>query len=128
MSNTAIFVPKLGTASADSTFSGSWLAQNLWDGIATSSWASTSTAFPHYFIIDFGAVYSISWLLLQPRISARQSCGDWQLYVSSDGVTWGTAITTGTFASDTANLKIITFTAVSTRYVKFVGVNAASGH
>src|SRR5262249_42299737 len=51
----------------------------------------------------------------------------YQFYVSPDGITWGSAVATGTLAADTTE-KTVRFTAKTGRYVRLVAVSEINGN
>lgn len=79
-----------GTAAADSTYSGSYLAYLAMDGNASNFWNSAATAFPHWLLHDgvsgIAVQYSIDCLLHQ-----GQAPKTFELRHSADGgTTWAT--------------------------------------
>jgi len=83
---------------------------------------------PHEIQIDLGASYSVTAMQYTPRSDGNQNgmVKDYEFYVS-DGVTdWGTAVKTGTFGTSTTPT-LVTFTAKTGRYIRFVGLNEVNG-
>ncbi|PHE12688.1 metalloprotease [Bacillus pseudomycoides] len=74
---------------------------------------------PHEIQIDLGATYSLSKFSYLPRQDGTPNgtIKNYEFYVSSDGVNWGTAVATGTFANDTT-LKQVGFVIKTGRYIK----------
>jgi hypothetical protein len=73
-------------------------------------------------------VYLVDGLTYLPRQdgNVNGTILGYELYVSTDGVTWGTAVIAGTFASDTT-AKTVRFIAKSGRYVKLVALSEING-
>jgi hypothetical protein len=57
---------------------------------------------------------------------ANGTIAGYQVYVSPDGTTWGTAVAAGTLAANT-NEKTVRFTAKTGRYVRLVAVSEMNG-
>src|ERR1044072_7592100 len=81
---------------------------------------------PHWLTIDMHRSTSVSGLRYLPRpapgINGR--IGGYQVHVSSDGTNWGSPGATGTFA-DTGLEKVVTFKAVTARFVRLTAVSEA---
>jgi hypothetical protein len=82
-----------GTASADTTFSGTYVPANAFDGNNTTSWASASTAMPHWLQYDFGAGNAkdiVQWGIQSIFTSgySQYTPKDFSLQYSDDGTTW----------------------------------------
>ena len=94
---------------------GSGAAANAIDGDPTTIWHTEwKTALPrppHHFIIDMGAPQRLSALRYLPRPGGTNgTIGEYKVYVSADGVSWGTAVATGDFrthAGGNAALKTV---------------------
>jgi len=103
--NSGSLIPQTGRqVSADSQETSCYngAAKNAIDGNPSTMWhtqfcgASPST--PHWIQINLGASYSLTGLQYLPR---QDGCSHgwikgYAIYVSSDGVNWGTAVATGT--------------------------------
>ncbi|PET92644.1 M6 family metalloprotease domain-containing protein, partial [Bacillus cereus] len=74
---------------------------------------------PHEIQIDLGAIYNLSKFSYLPRQDGQinGTIKDYEFYVSSDGVNWGTAVSIGVFANNT-NLKEVSFANKTGRYIK----------
>lgn len=65
---------------------------------------------PHEITVDLGATYDVSALHCLPRqTQSNGRIADYQVFTSTDGVTWGTPAASGTFA-DTAAQQDAAFT------------------
>ncbi|MBE3641462.1 M6 family metalloprotease domain-containing protein [Bacillus cereus] len=74
---------------------------------------------PHEIQIDLGATYNLSKFSYLPRQDGQinGTIKDYEFYVSSDGVNWGTAVSIGAFANNT-NLKEVSFANKTGRYIR----------
>jgi len=79
---------------------------------------------PHEIQIDLGGFYDICGFRQLPRQGEYPNgmIKDYEFYVSSDGVTWGTAVASGTFADDKTE-KQVSFDCILGRYVRLVALS-----
>ena len=117
------------SASDQETAGENGVAANVLDGSAAtiwhSRWSPTVAPLPHWITIDMKAVTSVSGLRYLPRASVPNGrIGAYQIHVSADGVAWGTAAASGTWADSSAE-KTVTFTARSGRYVRLTATTEA---
>lgn len=87
------------------------------------------TPLPHEIQVDLGATYSISGFRYLPRqdTSPNGRIGQYEFYVSTDGVTWGTAAATGTFVNDAVEKEAL-FPARTGKFVRLRALTDASGN
>ncbi len=115
----------------------SWLfdgrGRNALDGDNWSLWCTKYSGFndpdyPHEMQIDLGQVRTIDGFRYLPRqdFSTRGRVANWEFYVSDDGVNWGPAQSTGTFANSFSE-KEARFPAVTGRYVRFRALSEVYG-
>src|SRR5512146_2325886 len=64
----------------------------------TLFWASNNEK-PAHLIIDFGAAKTFDIVEIDPSSDAARVMRSWEIYVSDDGLTWGSAIKTGGFGT-----------------------------
>ena len=64
--------------------------------------------------------------LPRPAPGRNGNIGQYQIYVSTDGTTWGSPVATGTFADNSAQ-KTVTFPARTVRYVRLRALTEAGG-
>lgn len=101
------------------------------DGDSSTMWHSAwsqvepDAPYPHWISLDLGAAYDVKGLDYQVRIG-NGAIKDYEVYVSTDGTTWGSAVKTGSFAS-TTGVQHLDLPATRGRYVKLVGLNAVNG-
>ncbi|MFF1823553.1 endo-alpha-N-acetylgalactosaminidase family protein [Kribbella sp. NPDC058245] len=94
-----------------------------------SAWSEVSTpaGFPHHMTLDLGSTYQVNGLSYLPRQSGTNGMfKGYEVYVSTDGQTWGSPVATGQFPNSTA-VQRVDFPAVAGRYVKFVGTSSLNG-
>ena len=87
---------------------------------------------PHEIQINLGASYSVSGIRYLPRQdggggAANGRIGQYEVYVSTDGVNWGTAVATGTFANN-ASQKEVRFTAKTGQYLRLRALSEVNGN
>jgi galactose oxidase len=117
------------TASADSQESAN-PAGNVLDGNGTTFWHSeyspTLVPLPHSITIDMKSAQLISGLSYLPRQdnNLNGTIGNYAIYVSNDGSTWGSPVTTGTWADDNT-VKYAVFPSVSARFVRLTALTEA---
>src|SRR5208283_2438223 len=92
------------------TVCGNYGAVNSFDGNPATfwhtQWCPSTASLPHDIQINLGATYNISGFEYLPR---QDGCShgwisQYQFYVSTDGVNWGTPVASGTFNYGTATL------------------------
>jgi len=98
----------------------------------STQWTPTSPAHPHEIHIDLGGFYDICGFRYLPRQDVGPGdengmINEYEFYVSSDGVTWGTAVATGTFAKDKTE-KQVSFENTLGRYVRLIALSEVNGN
>ena len=83
---------------------------------------------PHEIQINLGSVVPVSGFRYLPRQDGPSigNIGNYQFFVSMDGVSWGTPVATGTFANSSGE-KQVTFTTKSGRYVRLKALSEVHG-
>ena len=107
-------------------------ARNAFDGdvrtIWHTQWEAASPRHPHIIEIDLGAVHNLNGFQYLPRqdggINGRVQ--DYALYVSQDGVKWGSAVARGTFPNN-AQQQEVWFVQTQGRYVRFDALSEVNG-
>jgi lysophospholipase L1-like esterase len=105
---------------------------NVFDGntstIWHTQWYPTSSQLPHEIQINLGAVYTTTGFRYLPRqdggVNGR--IGQYEFYVSTDGVNWGSPVATGTFAN-TATEKEVLFTQTTGQYIRLRALSEVNG-
>ena len=89
-------------------------------------WGNTYP-WPHEIVIDMGKAYTINELYYRANTNNlapwEGRVADYKVYLSDDGVNWGTAIVTGTFFN-TWIRQYALFPDRTGRYLKFSGINS----
>ena len=106
-----------------------YVGENAVDGDPNTIWhtpwkVGEVTTHPHHIIVDLKGTFSMEGLAYLPRRSPENGrIGDYSVYISADGSTWGEPIATGTWV-DSVELQNCYFSqATSGRYVKLVSEN-----
>lgn len=116
--------------------SGSWgpatPATSAIDGNPTTFWHTewyyVQPGFPHEVQINLGASYNITGFRHLPRQDGRLygRVGQYEFYVSVDGVNWGTPVASGTFANTAAETTVPSIAKLG-RYVRFRAFSCYDG-
>jgi galactose oxidase len=123
-------LPRTGwAASADSqeTAGEDGRAQNVLDGNTNTIWHSAyTTKLPHKLTIDMKKRYLVSGLAYLPRPAAAANgrIGRYTIETSANGVDWGGAVSSGTFA-DSPVVQSRTFAPRIARYVRLTALSEA---
>ncbi|GAA1959606.1 discoidin domain-containing protein [Catenulispora subtropica] len=84
-----------------------------------TEWYNAAPGFPHEIQLDLGAEYAVDGFRYLPRqdggVNGR--VGSYEVYVSDSATSWGTPVSTGTFA-DTADEKTLSFPSARGRYLR----------
>ena len=107
---------------ASSSYSG-YPASNVLDGNTSSAW-SDNASLPATLDIDMGFAQTLGGLTMTPDSCCHPK--DYEVYLSSDGSTWGSAIATGTWANDNIN-KTAYFSPQKLRYARLKILTKWSG-
>jgi len=121
-----------GVDSSDDATGGQ--AANAIDGDTTTQWhtawsqVSTPPPYPHWITVDLGASYDLSAVGYLPRQDGGTNgiIKSYQIYVSSDGVNWGSAVAAGDFATSGTAEQTVPVTARG-RYVKLLATASRNG-
>lgn len=95
-----------------------------------TAWGANEPKCPHTIIIDMRTSYYVSALTYLGRQDGNDNgkVKDYEVYISADGKTWGTACATGQFTKTTA-LQVAKFaTPKEGRYIKFVAKSEVNGN
>jgi hypothetical protein len=84
---------------------------------------------PHEIQIDLGSSANLNSFLYVPRKDGSTNgwIGQYEFYVSTDGVNWGSPVAAGTFPNDSTN-KQVTFTSAAGRYVRLRALSEVNGN
>jgi galactose oxidase len=122
------------TADNEETAIPGYTAAAAIDGNAASFWhtrwiGSPDPPLPHTLTIDMHDTLTVGGLKYLPRPAAtgrNGNIGKYQIHVSTNGTSWGTAVATGTFADDSAE-KTVSFPTRSARFVRLTALTEAGG-
>ena len=119
-------------------------ATNAFDGNTATfwhtQWSAASPPPPHEIQINLGASYVVNGFTYLPRQDgcSNGTIGQYEFYVSTDGVNWGTPVASGTFNYGTAVFACggatvlpaqqINFTAATGSYVRLRALSEVSGN
>ena len=87
-----------------------------------TEWGANEPRCPHQLVVDMAKVYKVTAITYLARQDGNQNgmVKAYEVYLSNDGKTWGTAVATGTF-KNTTSLQVATLkTPTKGRYLKFV--------
>ncbi|MER5867507.1 phospholipase C, phosphocholine-specific [Kitasatospora sp. NPDC002040] len=89
-------------------------------------WSGSTDPLPHEIQLDLGGNRTVTGLSYLPRQDggANGRIGSYELYLSTDGSTWGAPAATGSFA-DTAALKTVRCWPTTARYVRLRALSEA---
>jgi chitodextrinase len=92
-------------------------AQNALDGVATTRWdTATSQVYGQYFQVDLQSNRNFSTIVLDTSGSSSDYPRKYEVYTSTDGLTWGAAVAAGSGNSVTT----IHFPTQFARYIRIV--------
>ncbi|MGW7328980.1 discoidin domain-containing protein [Streptomyces sp. NPDC054840] len=120
------------TASDEETVGENGRAANVLDGKDDTLWHSkyvpTPTPLPHSITIDMHRTAVVSALVYHPRSTGPNGrVGAYSVATSTDGVTFGTPVATGTWRDDDT-VKTATFTrTASARFIRLTATSEAGG-
>ena len=96
-----------------------------------TEWCHGAPPTPHEIQIDLGGSYTIGGFQYLPRQDqfSNGNIANYEFYVSTDGVNWGTAVATGTLMTSASDhtQKQVTFTSVAGRYIRLRALTEVSG-
>jgi hypothetical protein len=126
------------------TVCGKYGAVNSFDGNPSTfwhtQWCPSIAPLPHQIAINLGATYNITGSTYLPR---QDGCSNgwisqYQFYVSTDGVNWGSPVASGTFNYGTAKTGCpgasvppaiqVLFPTTSGQYVRLVALSEVNGN
>jgi beta-galactosidase len=119
--------------SADSQHSGNE-AKMAFDGKNNTFWHTeyqgSEPQCPHTLIVDMSALYKVTAFTYLARQDGSQNgmVKAYEVYLSTDGQTWGTAVATGEFKNTTSQQVATLKSATVGRYLKFVAKSEINGN
>jgi hypothetical protein len=106
------------------------------DGNPATKWHTAYTPkdpanvpYPHVLTVNLGTSYPVNGIRYLPRQDGEVNgtIAQYEVYVSADGSTWGTAVASGTFASNTT-MKTVMFAEKTGQYVRLKGLSEINGN
>jgi alpha-glucosidase len=122
----------LNYVDSQDTNGGDYGAVNAFDGDPATMWVTewylSSPWPPHEIRINLGASYDVTGFRYLPRQDglSHGNIAQYAFYVSADGVTWGSAVATGTF-SDGSHEQQVLFTAKRGQYIRLRALTEVNG-
>ncbi|WP_229402212.1 PQQ-dependent sugar dehydrogenase [Micromonospora okii] len=106
-------------------------ATNVLDGDPATFWHSryrlSSLPHPHWIDLDLNASHRVNRLYYLPRQdSADGRITGYEVYLSSDGATWGSPVASGTFPNSAAE-QTVTIPPTTARYVRLRALGEVNG-
>jgi hypothetical protein len=112
-------LPRTGWVASASVTGGADTAAKAIDGDGGTRWSSgTAQVNGQYFQVDMGSAQTFDRVVMESGADYARS---YQIFVSTDGATWGTAVATGTGAGTTLT---VTFPVQTKRWVRVVQTSA----
>lgn len=116
------------TITADS-FQAGYEPTKALDKQTTTAWrtkyVSSATPYPHWLIVNMKiakAVAGIDYLPRQATTTTNGNIGKYQVALSADGKTWGTAVANGTW-NGTSSVKQVRFAAATGSYLRLLALS-----
>ncbi|MFI5088974.1 MAG: N,N-dimethylformamidase beta subunit family domain-containing protein, partial [Terriglobales bacterium] len=128
------------------TICGNGVGTNAFDGNPSTMWHTqfcpTATPMPHQISINLGASYNLVAFQYLPRQDGS-ACGwikDYEFYVSSDGVNWGSPVASGNFSyanlskncpgpgAGVPSARQVAFSQTTGQYIRLVALSELHGN
>jgi len=104
------------------------------DGLTTTfwhtQWFAAQPPYPHWLIVDLRTTWNLTGFRYLPQQdgTGTGTVNTYEFYVSPDGVTWGSPVSSGSFTPGDATEKTKLFSGRTARYVKLQGLSEISGN
>jgi beta-galactosidase len=94
-----------------------------------TAWGTNEPRHPHTIVIDMATNYKVTAITYLSRQDGNQNgmVKEYEVYLSTDGQTWGTKVVSGSFKNTTAPQTAKLNTATTARYIKFVAKSEVNG-
>jgi hypothetical protein len=122
------------TVTVSSELGSSYVKARAVDGNTGTFWHSkretvSPSELPHWLAVDLGSTQSVKGFRFAPRLpendtSAQARLNEWKLYLSSNGVNWGTPVAEGSFPNNTEVKEFQLDVDVPARHLKVEMVSA----
>ena len=95
-----------------------------------TAWGTNEPKHPHTIVIDMATNYNVTAITYLARQDGNQNgmVKAYEIYLSTDGNTWGSAAATGNFQNITAQQTAKLNTAIIARYIKFIAKSEVNGN
>lgn len=95
-----------------------------------TAWGANETKHPHQIIIDMAKIYEVTAITYLARQDGNTNgmVKAYEVYLSLDGKTWGSAVATGEFKNTTALQTAKLSKATAARYMKFIAKSEVNGN
>ena len=95
-----------------------------------TAWGTNEPKHPHTIVIDMATNYNVTAITYLARQDGNQNgmVKAYEIYLSTDGNTWGSAAATGNFQNITAQQTAKLNTATIARYIKFIAKSEVNGN
>jgi hypothetical protein len=121
----SIALNRAGWVATASVSAGGQPPSNAIDGDPSTRWSTgTGQANGQWFQIDMGATHTFSQLVLDATASSGDYPRGYQVYVSNDGVNWGSPVASGAGSSA---ITTINFAVQTARYIRIIQTGSNSG-
>ena len=123
---------KLRFVDSEETVDGFGLGVHGFDGLIGTIWHTQflngSPPLPHEIQIDLGTSANLNGFVYVPRQDSFTDgwIGQYEFYVSTDGMNWGSPVAAGTFPNDRTN-KQVSFTPTTGQYVRLRALTEVNG-
>ena len=95
-----------------------------------TAWGTNEPRCPHTIVVDMAKTYKVTAFTYLSRQDGNQNgmVKDYEVYLSEDGQTWGSAVAKGQFKNTTALQKATLANPTEARYLKFVANSEINGN
>ena len=95
-----------------------------------TAWGTNEPRHPHTIVIDMATNYKVTAITYLSRQDGNQNgmVKEYEVYLSTDGQTWGAKVASGSFQNTTALQTAKLNTATTARYMKFVAKSEINGN
>lgn len=108
-------------------------ATNAFDGVSSTiwhtEWYNGNAPLPHEIQINLGDSYNISGFDYLPRQnSSNGRIANYAFYISTDGVSWGSALASGAWTNNTTEMEVALASPQIGQYIRLVATSEVNGN